>query len=161
VAAGFRDESVGAGCDPSGYPDHAEGLFFVGVEATERIHAYALDHASGGFTRISIIPSGLAGVMRLDFDAELAVLWATCDDGCDGRAAVLQIDTTAGSATEGRFVVSQLLDRPTGIPNVNNEGFALTPLAECVGGTRPVFGSDDDETVGHALRRGRLSCPTP
>lgn len=161
VAAGFRDESTGAGYDPSGYPDHAEGLFFVGVEATGRIYAYALDHTSGGFTRISSIPSGLAGVMGLEFDAETGLLWATCDDGCGGRAAVLQIDTTAGSATEGRFVVTTLHDRPTGMPNVNNEGFALTPLAECVDGTRPVFWSDDDETGGHALRRGRLACPTP
>jgi len=161
VAAGFWDASTGARYDPSGYPDHAGGLFFVGVEDTGMIYAYALDHTSGGFTRISSIPSGLAGVMGLDFDAETGLLWATCDDGCGGRAAVLQVDTAAGSATEGRFVVTMLHDRPAGMPNVNNEGFALTPLAECVDGARPVFWSDDDETGGHALRRGRLSCPAP
>lgn len=161
VAAGFRDESNGARYDPIRYRDHAGGLFLVGVEATGMIYAFALDHASGGFTRIADIPSGLTGVMGLEFDAETGVLWAICDDGCGGRAATLQIDTAAGSDTEGRFVVIELHDRPAGMPNLNNEGFALAPMAECVDGTRPVFWSDDDETGGHSLRRGGLTCSTP
>lgn len=161
VASGFRDESTGAAFNAGRYPGHAGGLFFVGVEATGMIYAYDLDHTSGSFTRIASMASGLERVMGLDFDAEIGQIWAICDDGCDGRGAVLQIDTTAGSATEGRFVVTALHERPAGMPDVNNEGFALTPLAECVDGTRPVFWSDDAETGGHALRQGKLSCLSP
>ena len=43
--------------------------------------------------------------MGLEFNAEPRLPWATPDDRCGGRAAVLQIDTTAGSDTEGRLVV--------------------------------------------------------
>lgn len=161
VASGFRDESTGTAFDADRYPSHAGGLFFVGVEATGMIYAYALNHTTGGFTRIASMASGLAGVMGLEFDAETGRIWAICDDGCDGRSSVLQIDTTAGSSTQGRFVVTALYERPAGMPNVNNEGVALTPLAECVDGTRPVFWSDDDETGGHALRQGELTCPSP
>jgi len=158
VGAGFRDESTGAAYNPALYPDHAGGLFFVGVEATGMIYAYALNHANSSFVRVASIASGFAGVMGLEFDAELGILWATCDDGCGGQAALLEIDDTPGAPTEGRFVVTTFLARPGGMPNVNNEGFALTPLVECVGGVRPVLWADDNETGGNALRRGGLTC---
>ena len=161
VASGFRDEATGATYDPGLYPDHAGGLFFVGVEATGMIYGYALNHATGGFTRVATLSSGFAGVMGIEFDAETGLLWATCDDGCGGLAATLQIDGTAGSATQGQFVVTDLYERPAGMANVNNEGFAMAPLVECAGGTRPVFWSDDNETGGNALRRGALGCPAP
>jgi hypothetical protein len=44
------------------------------------------------------------------------------------------------------------------MPNLNNEGFALTPLIECVADRRPAFWPDDSETGGHAIRRGALTC---
>jgi hypothetical protein len=44
------------------------------------------------------------------------------------------------------------------MPNLNNEGFAFAPLAECIGGRRAAFWSDDSETDGFSIRRGAVSC---
>jgi hypothetical protein len=159
VSGGFRDEGVGGVYAPARYPNNGGGLFFVGVEATGMIYGYALNHTDGSFSRIATLSSGLPAVMALEFDSGSGTLWAVCDDGCDGRAALLAIGDGAGSGRAGTFVVTGFIDRPTGMPNLNNEGFALAPLAECVGGTRPVFWSDDNETDGHSLRRGALACP--
>jgi Lamin Tail Domain len=149
---GFFDEASGSAYDPNIYPDHGDGLFFVGVEATGGIYAYALNHNTGGFTRIATIASGLAGVMALDFDAELGNLWAVCDDTCTGRSAILQIEN-------GAFTVINSYERPADMPNINNEGFAVAALDECVGGLRPVFYSDDSDTGGNSLRQSTLPCP--
>ena len=44
------------------------------------------------------------------------------------------------------------------MPNLNNEGFTITPRAECVGRFKPVFWTDDAETGGNAVRAGTLNC---
>ena len=44
------------------------------------------------------------------------------------------------------------------MPNLNNEGFTITPDSECVGGSKPVFWADDGNTDGHALRAGTIPC---
>ena len=158
VARGFFDESRNQAYDPAAYPNHEGALFFVGVEATGNVHAYALNHATGGFTRIATFTSGFASVMELQFDAELGQFWAICDNTCSGRSTVLQIDTQPGSPTLGRFTVTQRFARPAGMPDLNNEGFTFAPLAECVNGRRPTLWADDGETGGLALRRGSLTC---
>jgi len=159
VSSGFRDERVGGAYDPARYPDHGGGLFFVGVEGTGMIYGYALNHRDGSFGRIATISSGLPAVMALEFDPGSSRMWAVCDNGCDGRAALLSIDDLPGSATTGRFTATAFHLRPGGMPNLNNEGFAVAPLEECAAGTRSVFWSDDGESDGHSLRRGALACP--
>jgi hypothetical protein len=158
VARGFHDESAGTVYDPARYPGHGTGLFFVGLEANGRVYAYALNHGNGTFTRVASFATGFVGVMGLEFDAELNQLWASCDDNCNGQAALFDIDTRAGAPTLGRFYAKRLFARPTGMSNLNNEGFAITPQAMCVGGTKPVFWADDAATGGHALRSGTVSC---
>ena len=37
------------------------------------------------------------------------------------------------------------------MPNLDNEGFAITPQAECVGGRKPVFWADDSNTARQRL----------
>jgi hypothetical protein len=152
VSQSFFDESAGAAYTPAAYPDHGDGLFFVGVEATGMIYAYALNHADDSFTRVATISSGFIGVMGLEFDRELNYLWAICDNGCGGRSAVLEIDAS------GRFAITRVFERPLSMPNLNNEGFAIAPQQECVAGQKPVFWSDDSETDGHAIRRATLPC---
>ncbi len=158
VARGFLDESKGRAYNPADYPDHGDGLFFVGVEANGVIYAYALNHVNGTFVRVASFASGYPGIMDITFDAELGQLWTICDNTCNGRSAVLRIDTVAGSPMLGRFVVTQRFERPTGMPDLNNEGFTFAPLAECSGGRRTVLWADDGETGGFALRRGTLTC---
>jgi hypothetical protein len=158
TAHGFVDESKSHLYQASEYPNHGTGLFFVGVEANGSIYAYALDHSDNTFTRIATIVSGFVGVMDLSFDRELQELWAICDDGCNGRVALLGVDTRPAVPTMGKFIVRAVFERPSGMPNLNNEGFTVATQAECVNGRKPAFWTDDGETGGHAIRRGTLTC---
>jgi hypothetical protein len=160
TSKGFFDEHTGAAYDPTNYPDHGSGLFFVGLEANGTIYAYALDQATGGFTRVATISSGFPAVMDLEFEPETGHLWAACDDTCNGRTATLDIDHQAGP-TAGRFAVTNVYERPASMPNLNNEGFAIAPQSECVNGLKPVFWSDDTNDDGHALRSGAIDCTVP
>ena len=69
-----------------------------------------------------------------------------------GRAATLDV------GQDGRFAVKSFYERPAGMPNVNNEGFAIAPQAECVNGLKPVFYTDDTPVGGHAIRAGKIRC---
>jgi hypothetical protein len=154
VSKGFRDEVTGAAYDPATYPGHGTGLFFVGVEQDGRIIAYALNQADGTYARVAAIASGFPAVMDLSYDPDTTHLWAVCDDTCGGRTATLDV------GTDGAFAVSATYDRPAGMANLNNEGFAIAPAAECTSGRKPVFWSDDGNTDSHALRTGTLACPS-
>lgn len=155
VASGFVDQGTGRGYDPSAHPRSSGGVFLVGVEATGTVHAFVLDHG-GGSTGVADIESGFPSVMALDFDRDEGVLRAVCDDGCDGRHALLEVDPGSG-----RFIVTRVVERPRSMPNLNNEGFAVAPRRECTGGVRPVYWADDGEAGGHSLRRGWLTCGAP
>ncbi|MBJ7357405.1 lamin tail domain-containing protein [Nocardioides sp.] len=159
TAHGLKDEAAaGAPYDPASYPDHGTGLFFVALEANSRVYAYALNHADNTFTRIASFASGYTnGVMALDWEEEQDRLWVVCDDTCGGLHATFEIDTAAG-ATQGTFVAAHYYERPSGMPNLNNEGFTTTPRAECAGGVKPVFWTDDAATGGNAVRAGTLPC---
>ena len=152
TAHGFRDERTGAAYAPASYPGHGSGLFFVGVEATGAVHAYALTQSGGASTRVATIASGFPGVMDLEFEPATGHLWAACDDTCQGRTAVLDLNA------QGRFAVTAVHDRPTGMANYNNEGFAIAPQSTCSAGRKPVLWSDDSNDGGHALRAGTLDC---
>src|SRR3954452_3154397 len=53
VGKGFVDESTGLAYNPANYADHGAGLFFVGVEQTGKVVAYALNQSTGAYTRIA------------------------------------------------------------------------------------------------------------
>ncbi|HEX2661174.1 MAG TPA: hypothetical protein VHU40_23005 [Polyangia bacterium] len=149
----FFDEHTGMRYDPDLYAGHGSGLFFVGLEANGMIYAYALDHASGGFTRVATIGSGQDAVVELTFDRDAGALWAYCDVTCHNQAAVLTID-----ATTGRFTERWLFDAPAALPDANNEGFAIAPGATCRDGVKRAWWSDDSDTGGHSLRQGTVPC---
>jgi hypothetical protein len=159
VAKGFMDDVKGRLYNPADYADHGAGLFFVGVERDGRIAAYALNKTTGAYDLVQSFASGFPAIMDLTFDAETSKLWAVCDNSCDGRTATLDV-AQAGPNT-GYFLVSATYARPAGMANLNNEGFAIAPQAECVNGLKPTFYSDDSNAGGHALRTGRTACTTP
>ncbi len=156
TAKGFKDESTGAAYNPATHPNHGNGLFFVGVEADGRIIAYALNQSNDSFTRVAAFASGFPKIMDLAYDPETTHLWAVCDDTCEGKTSTFDIATSGADA--GKFVISHTYARPAGMANLNNEGFTITPQAECSGGLKPVFWADDSQTGGYALRTGKLNC---
>src|SRR4051794_692615 len=160
VSAGFIDETTGKPYVPANYPHHGTGLFFVGIEANGYVYAYALDQTSSNFTRVSTFDAGTPKFGALNWDDQTDTLWAVCDNNCQGRSRIFKVRTTKGPR-KGRFVAVKDYARPTGMPNLNNEGFTTTPASECVGGTKPVFWADDGNTDDHSLRAGTLNCTPP
>jgi hypothetical protein len=160
TAAGFRDESRNAAYDPTLYPNHGNGLFFVGVEISGRIYAYALDHVANGFQRVAEIVSGQAGTMGLEYDRDRNTLWSYCDDTCGNRSTLLSVNTDPSAATFGRFVLRAFIDKPSSLANINNEGIAIAPETECVSGMKSFLWSDDSDTGGQSLRRDTIPCAT-
>ena len=159
VANGFIDESSSAAYNPASYPNHGAGLFFVGIEQDGRIIAYALNQTTNAFTRVASIPSGFPKVMALEYEPDDSRLWAVCDNSCNGQHATLEI--AQSGLADGRFAVTDTFQRPAGMANLNNEGFAIAPHAECLGGVKPVLWSNDANTDNHALRAGTLNCTAP
>jgi hypothetical protein len=141
------------------YANHGAGLFFVGVEDTAQIFAFALDLTSNTFTKIATIASGQPSVMDLEFEPETNLLWAACDDSCNERHA--RLDIAQSGADDGKYVVKDLVQRANPESVRNHEGFAIAPRAECVGSLKPVIWSDDSNTGGHALTTGKIACVNP
>jgi hypothetical protein len=158
VANSFFDEGANHPYNPAEYPDHGTGLFFVGVEASGIVYAYALDHVTGAFHRIATIASGNPGVMSVYFDRDVGYLWAYCDDTCGNVAGVMSVDTAASSATFGKFKLLKQLARPSTMPNINNEGIAVAPESECAAGFKGFYWTDDSETGGHSIRFDKIPC---
>ena len=134
--------------NPALYPNHGTGLYFVGVEQTGLIYAYALDLA-GGYTRVASFPSGDVTSKALSFDVGTGYLWQHCGAGCGGQTRVL----TLGAA--GTVTTKKLFDRPTTMANIQNEGIAIAP---CVLGSRSYYWADDGNTDGKALRTDTIPC---
>jgi hypothetical protein len=143
--------------NPAAFPNHGSGLFFVAVEQTGEVIGYALNHSDNSFTRVVTVPKFLSTVTDLVWDPVDSQLWAECDNNCGGRTAELYVENAAGP-DQGRILVDTVQERPTGMANLNNEGFALASRTECVGGVRPVFWADDGNTGGNSLRVGTLNC---
>lgn len=141
------DDNTGAAYDPDLYAGHGDGLFFVAVEDTGHVYAFALA-GGGGATLVSEIAPGLTGVMALDYDSVRGVLWAVCDDGCGGRSAEITLNGTAQPGLSHH-------DRPAGMPDINNEGFATAPASLSVDGQRPVWWFADG-FAAQSLRVGTL-----
>ena len=158
VAKGFLDESTGAAYAPANYTDHGTGVFFVGVENTGMIYAYTLNHTASTFHRVATIVSGLAGTMDLSFDRDVGTLWSACDEFCNNQITLLDIDTTVGSATRGKYRVRAWFDHPSTLPNAGNEGIAIGHESECTSGRKPFFWADDSNTANHAIRRDSIPC---
>lgn len=158
TGAGFEDEHTGAAYDPAAYPKHIDGgVFFVGLEKTGKLYGYVFN-SDNTFTRVATIDTGFQTIQDLLWDPSQDALWATCDNGCQGRSSILRIDTSA-DAHKGTFQIDTIYSRPTGATqNLNNEGFTVQPISECVNGSRAAFWSDDSDDGGHWLRTASVDC---
>ncbi|MEE6297320.1 lamin tail domain-containing protein [Georgenia wangjunii] len=143
------DAGTGEPYDPADHPGHGDGLFFVAVEDNGGVYAYALGE-DGSATQVAAIDPQLGGVMGLDHDTVRGVLWAMCDDGCDGMHAQITLN---GTGTPDVVHV----EPPATLPNLNHEGFATATADLCVAGVRPAWWFADGEEPA-ALRTGTLPC---
>jgi hypothetical protein len=158
TSVGFEDEHTGAAYNPLDYPNHVDGgVFFVGLEKTGKLYGYVFN-SDNSFTRIATIDTGFQTIQDLLWDPSQDALWATCDNGCQGRSSILRIDTNA-DADKGTFQIETVYSRPTGATeNLNNEGFTVEPISECVDGSRSALWSDDSDDGGHWLRTASVDC---
>ncbi|PCE15323.1 hypothetical protein AUC47_13520 [Microbacterium sp. SZ1] len=147
LAGKLFDQNTGAAYDPADYSGHGDGLFLVAVEDNGHVYAFALN-GDGSAVLVSEIAPRLAGVMALDYDSVLGVLWAVCDDGCGGRSAQITLNGTNAPGIAHYA-------RPAGMPDINNEGFATAPASLAVNGQRPVWWFADG-FASEALRVGTL-----
>jgi hypothetical protein len=152
VEAGFRDEVSGEPWVPGDEAREGGGVFAVGVEGSGSVFLLSLDHEAGSARVLGRVTTHLEGVMGLHFDVDTGELWGICDNVCGGRIAILAV------GAEGGFELLRYHDRPAALPDLNNEGFTIAPLAWCAEGARPAWWTDDDETGGVAIRTGWVAC---
>ena len=156
VAHNFTDSFLRIPYNPSHYPDHGNGIFFIAVEADGNVYAYVLSN-DGSFQQIGKYSSGETAIMSVQFDQQSGYLWTLCDSNCNGRQHVLTIDPSTGT-----FKEIAAFSRPSTMPNTNLEGFTIQPYTseECLnnGNMTLVYWSDDDCLDGHAIRQGTIPC---
>jgi hypothetical protein len=158
TSQGFLDEAKAHAYVPAEYPSHGSGLFFVGIEESGKLYGFALNHSDGTAVLLATISTPNEGAMGLELDRDTGDLWFNCDDGCDNQSGILRIDTRPDSASRGKFVVHRLFQRPSSLPNSNNEGIAIAPNSECSGGFKRFFWTDDADADGFSLRTDLIPC---
>lgn len=151
TASGFVDQSTGRAYDPSDYAGHGDGLFFLALEKNGDLYAYALSADGAAAQRIATVTTGMPRIADVQWDADNQRIWAVADDSVGGSTTLLKAD-------DGEFVVDRVYNRPTGLANLNLEGFALAPDSTCVDGVKQVVRSDDGNNGGHSLWAGTVSC---
>ncbi|WP_137294974.1 lamin tail domain-containing protein [Nocardioides dongxiaopingii] len=129
------------------------GLFVTAVEATGMLHFFSLP-LGGSPVEVKVESSGLPNSMDVTYDADRQALWALCDDTCAGAYNLLRV-------VDGDVAVEHSYARPSGMPNLNNEGMAIAPASTCTDGFQDVVWTDDGDTDGFSLRAGTLTCPEP
>lgn len=166
VANGFRTDA-GTLYDPTQYGKHFGGVFFAGIEKNGNLYGYVLEEGTGKATRVTSFSSGLKNsattfsVMDAAWDPSQEALWLDCDDTCQGQTSIAKLNTAPGDPARGRFQVTTVYNRPTGGPNVNNEGFTFQPASRCdTNGLRSVWWSNDGGDGGYALSTAQVACPS-
>jgi hypothetical protein len=156
VAQGFIDEFTGMPYTPSTYSDKVggNGVIFVSHEGFGMVYAYAL-LAEGNYQLLASFASGQGSVQSMFFDKDTGYLWTGCDNTENGVLDVHQINSNTG-----KFEIIATYNRPSTMPNYNNEGFVISPNSECDAATeqRYVYWSDDECDSGHAIWRDSIPC---
>lgn len=150
TSGGFTDASTGRAYAPADYPLHGTGLYFVAVEKTAHILAYALN-SDGTTAKVADIATGMPAIAETQWDPDTKALWAIADNTSSGSTEVLRLHG-------GAFTVDRVFDRPSGLPNLNLEGFAIAPSSTCVNGQKEVLRSDDGNNGGHSIWSGTIDC---
>jgi len=137
----FTDEHTGRRAyDPAAYPDHGDGLFFVGLEGNGTVYAYAFRPVG------QRVHPGRHDRERLperdgpsSFDPETNHLWAVCDNTLRRAAPRPSTSAPAGSSPSPTCTSSPALDGPTSTTRASRS----RPRRSALTATSPSSGSDD------------------
>ncbi|OZG57675.1 multifunctional nuclease/2',3'-cyclic-nucleotide 2'-phosphodiesterase/5'-nucleotidase/3'-nucleotidase [Bifidobacterium tissieri] len=166
--------------DPNGFGNSYGGLFFVALEKTNAIYAFALQTTKDGqdnafpVAQIALpetaANAGYSGPRDLTWDAEHGQLLAQGDNtiGAEEKPTKAML-ATYEFGTDGTLQLTKLNEEPAAVASGNTEGFAIAPDAEAAkvdGGKdgktyKPVFWADDSVTDGHSLRMGYIEATAP
>lgn len=152
VANRFYDQAAADIYDPGSYPNHGDGLFFIGAEQTGDIYVFALDQSSGASHLLSTIDSRLTSVMALEFDG--SQLWVLCDNTCNGRTHVFEANVNRVDNNDpGWFEPVDAYAAPPSISYLNNEAFAIGGASSCT-----AFWGTDYDNAQDSIHVGPLPC---
>lgn len=152
----FYDEYTNSLYNPKQYPDHGEGLFFVGLEDNGYIYAVSLmgmKYKNVSATIVQRIKGEFNTIMSLEFDMMTGYLWGGCDNHCDGIMTIYNI------SLYGRVDAIAIVYPPKELStSMNIEGFAINNYLEHFSTSKykNVTWTDDACTNGHALYEGTI-----
>lgn len=117
---------------------------------------YVFVLSDGGMVaKVATIKTHESKIAAVYFDRESGYLWSVCDDSCDGKHHVFTLNGTFTSQAE--------YERPAGLGNYNNEGYAIATgenVDVCKEGMKFVYWADDGCDESHAIRQGTIPCST-
>ena len=156
TAHGFKDQATNATYNPATYANHGTGLFFVGVEQTGDVYAYALDLTSNSYTRVAKFASGFPSVMDLTYEPGTQKLWVVCDDTCGGRTAQFQVNGSGAFSSIAPLRAARR-SRTTSTTRGSPSPRRASAWAAASRSSTPTTAT----TAGHVIRVGTLSCAVP
>ena len=141
LAAGFVDQNGAPYTSTQGMG----GLMFVGHQNGGAVFVFDLsrDTEPGGessFLFVGRYETGPADTSALEFDRSTGLLYIYHDKGID----VLSVSDLASTPVSQGVRQLNIINSYDGPSNENNEGIAVFPANECVGGERSFFMTIDD-----------------
>ena len=121
------------------------GLMFVGHQNGGAIFVFDLSRdtnpgAEPSFVFVGRYETGRADTSALEFDRSTGHLYIYHDKGID----ILSVSDLASTQLSGLVRQFNIINSYDGPSNENNEGIAVFPADECVGGKRSFFMTTDD-----------------
>ena len=136
ISAGFVDQNGDLYTSTQGMG----GLMFVGHQNGGAIFVFDLNRGTEGFVFVGEYLTGQADTSGLEFDRSTGRLYMYHDKGID----ILSVSDMASTPVSGLVRRLNILQSYNGPAPQNNEGIAVFPADECVGGERSFFLTIDD-----------------
>ena len=136
ISAGFVDQNGDLYTSTQGMG----GLMFVGHQNGGAIFVFDLNRGTEGFVFVGEYLTGQADTSGLEFDRSTGRLYMYHDRGID----ILSVSDLASTPVSGQVRQLNILQSYNGPAPQNNEGIAVFPADECVGGERSFFLTTDD-----------------
>ena len=136
------------------------GLMLVGHQNGGSIFVFDLDRTTGSFAYVGEYLTPRNEVAGLEFDRSTGLLYAWHDSSHDILSVLDLASEPVVAGVRRRFVELASFEGPN---HANNEGIALAPIGDCVGGVRDFFMTTDDGAADSLrwYRQFSHGCPLP